>query len=90
MSYLQAKEPLYKQMPQKVKKLVVVLAISTLLTKKKMAEKEELERVSFIWYFVIFKNHIKALLDSRSEINAISQVFAFQLDFKISKTKVGA
>lgn len=55
---------------------------------KKMEEK--LEWVPCVWYFVIFKNSTKDLLDSESEVNAISQVFAHQLGFKIWKINGGA
>ncbi len=51
---------------------------------------EELERVPCIRYLVTFKNQIKALLDSESEVNAISQAFAHQFGLKIQKTNVGA
>ena len=50
---------------------------------------EELEWVLCIWYLVIFKDQTKALLDSRSKPNAMSQAFAKQLGFKICKTNVG-
>ena len=74
-------------MPWKAKKLLAVLATSTSMTKKK---KEELEWVPYIWYFITFKDQIEVLLDSRSEINIISQVFANQLGLKIWKTNVEA
>ncbi len=51
---------------------------------------EELECVSYIQYFVTFKDQTEALLDSRSEVKAMSQVFAQQLGLKICKTNVGA
>ncbi len=51
---------------------------------------EELERVPDIWYSIIFKDQTKALLDSRSEVNAMSQAFVQQLGVKICKTNVGA
>ena len=53
-------------------------------------KKEELERVSCIWYFITFKDLIKALLDWRSKVNAISQAFAFLLGLTIWKTNVVA
>ncbi len=37
---------------------------------------EKLERVSCIWYPIIFKDQTEALLNSGSKINAISQTFA--------------
>ncbi len=56
---------------------------------KKKTE-EELERVSYIWYFVILKNQIEAILNSGSKVNALSPVFASQLSLKIRKTNVEA
>ncbi len=42
-----------------------------------MTEKrEEVEQVPCIWYPVTFKDQTEALLDSGSEVNAISQAFA--------------
>ena len=50
------------------------------MTKK---TKELLEQIPSIWYFITFKDQIEALLDSKSEINSISQVFDHQLGFTI-------
>ena len=55
-------------MPQKSKKLVAVLVTSTLMTEK---TEEELEQVSYILYFITFKDWTEVLLDSESEVNAI-------------------
>ncbi len=44
------------------------------MTDKKM--EEELQWVPCIRYPVTFKDQIEALLDSESEVNAISQAFA--------------
>ncbi len=44
------------------------------MTDKKTVE--ELERIPCIWYPVTFKDQTEALLDSGSEINAMSQAFA--------------
>ncbi len=56
-----------------------------------MTEKtEELERVPCIWYLITFKDQTEALLDSGSEVNAMSQAFVQQLGFKICKTNIGA
>ncbi len=57
---------------------------------EKTEEMKELVLVLCIWYAVSFKDKIGALLDSKSEVNAISQAFAHQLGFKIRKTNVGA
>ncbi len=59
-------------MSRKVKKLVTVLAASTSITEKI----EELEWVPCIQYSVTFKDQTKALLDSGSEVNAMSLAFA--------------
>ncbi len=53
------------------------------MTEKKTEEKEELEWVPCIRYPVTFKDQTEALLDSGSEVNAMSQVFASQLGLKI-------
>ncbi len=50
----------------------------------------ELEEIPYIWYPVTFKDQIKALLDSKSKVNVISQAFAHQLGLKICKTNVEA
>lgn len=50
---------------------------------------EELKRVSYIRYSVIFKDQTKILLNSENEVNAMSQAFVHQLDLKIRKTNVG-
>ncbi len=55
---------------------MAVSATSTSTTDKKT--EEELERVPYIRYPVIFKDQdqIEALLDSGSEVNAMRQAFA--------------
>ena len=53
-------------------------------------KEEELEQIPCIWYSITFKDQTKALLDSESEINAISSAFASQLGLRIWKITVGA
>ncbi len=69
---------------------MAVLATSTSTTDKKT--EKELERVLCIWYSVTYKDQdqTETLLDSGSEVNAMSQAFAQQLGLKIRKTNVGA
>ncbi len=76
MLYLPPERPLCHQVSRQAKKLVAVSATSTSTTDKKT--EEELERVPYIRYPVIFKDQdqIEALLDSGSEVNAMSQDFA--------------
>ncbi len=58
------------------------------MTDKKI--EQELELILCIWYLITFKNQTKALLDSESELNAMSQTFVQLLGFKIRKTYVEA
>lgn len=74
MLYLQAKKSICQQVFKQAKKLMVISATSISMTERKT--KEELKSISCIWYFVIFKDQIKALLDSKSEINIMNQTFA--------------
>ena len=71
------------------KKLVLVLATSTLVTG---AREEALERVPCIHYLVQFKDTdkapVQALIDSGSEVNAIHPTFAKQLGLPIQSTDV--
>ena len=73
------------------KKLVSVLAISTLMT---YAREEALEHVPCIHYLVQFKNMgktlVQALINSRSGVNTIYPSFAKQLGLPIRPTDVGA
>ncbi len=90
MLYLQAKRSLYEQVLWKSKQLVAILVASMSMTDKETeGEFDELEQVPCILYLVTFKNQTKALLNSRSKVNVISQAFAQQLGFKICKTNVG-
>ncbi len=75
-------------MPGQAKKLVAVSATSTSMTDKKT--EEELEWVPYLRYSIPFKDQTGALLDSGSEVNAMSQAFAQQLGLKIRKTNVRA
>ena len=50
------------------------------MTKK---TEEKLEWVPCIWYLIIFKNQIEALLDLEKKVNKMSQAFTYQLGLKI-------
>ena len=58
------------------------------MTKKKTEEKEKLEQIPCIQYFITFKEQTEVLLDSRSKINIINKALDSQLDFKIWKINV--
>ena len=75
------------------KKLATVLATSASVTEA--SEKETpLERFPCLWYPVRFrKNHaedVSALIDSGSEVNAMSSAYAKKLGLRIRPTNVGA
>ena len=73
-----------------VKKLVLVLATSTLMTS---LNKKTLEYIPCIYYLVQFKKHtmrVKALIHLESEVNAISPIYTKKLDLRIHKTNIRA
>ena len=75
-----------------VKKLVSVLLTATSMIDTR---EEALERVFCIYYLVWFKKDtdkipVQALINSRSEINAIDLSFAKQLGLPIRPTNIGA
>ncbi len=74
MLYLLSERPLCYQVFRQAKKLVAVSATSMSMTDKKT--EEELERISYIWYPITFKDQTEALLDSGSKVNVMSQAFA--------------
>ena len=72
------------------KKLVLVLATSTLVT---AAKEKALERVLYIYYPVQFKKDktpMQALIDSGSKVNTMHPFFAKQLGLLIRLTDVEA
>ena len=77
------------------KKLVLVLATSTLVTGTKEASKVRiLDRVPYICYLVQFQKDksrdVFALLDSESEVNAMTPAYTAQLGLKVQKTNINA
>ena len=77
------------------KKLVLVLATSSLVTgaSRKAPKVRVLERVSCICYLVQFckdkGKDVLALLDSGSEVNAMTPAYAAHLGLKVRVTDVG-
>ena len=51
---------------------------------------EKLKQASYIWFSITFKEQTKALLNSKSEVNATSYALTHQLGLKIGMTNVGA
>ena len=75
-----------------VKKQAAVSAISTLVTAS--LEAHTLQHASFIHYLVQYQRDqagkVIALIDSNSEVNAITAVFAARLGLPILSTGIGA
>ena len=72
------------------KKLVSISTTSTSMTGPKT---EALERVPCIYYLVQFKKNtaeVRALIDLRSEVNAIAPAYAKKPGLRIRKTNIGA
>ena len=77
------------------KKLVSVLATSTLVTVVKKAQKVRvLDRVACIYYPMQLQKEkskdILALLNSESKVNAISSAYTAQLGLGVQKTNIAA
>ena len=79
---------MYQTSPQTSKKLVSVLATSVPVTNR---SEKVIIRVFCIHYPVQFQEEqVKALLDSGSEVNAMSPAYAKRLGLKTRKTNVRA
>lgn len=73
-----------------VKKLVLVLVTSTLITGPR---KKDLECVPYIHYLVQFKKdtmEVRVLINSRSKVNAMASTYAKKLDLRMRKTNIKA
>ena len=77
----------------KVKKLVSVSATSLSVTEASKEEYVTLERVPCIHYLLRFRKDtagVRALIDSDSEVNAMSPAYASKLGLKVHYTDIGA
>ena len=91
MLQLQQKRPLYKQLHQTSKKLVLVLATSTSITEANKKDVFVLDWVSCICYLIPFKkNKIWALINSDNKVNNITLGYTLKLGLKIRLTNVRA
>lgn len=81
-------------MSKTVKKLVPVLATSTLVTGANMEDDMLLlERVLCIYYLLCFRkdnSDVKTLLDSGRKVNAMTPAYASKLGLKVRSTNIGA
>ena len=91
MLQLPEEGPFFEELPGTSKKLVSVSATSVPVTDGD--EEVVLERVPCIHYPARFQGdqeQVRALLDSGSEVNAMSPAYAERLGLKTWKTNVGA
>ena len=64
-------------MSQKIKKLEIISVNFTSIIEKKIEGKKELEKISYIWYFITFKNEIEILLDPKNKVYIMIQAFIY-------------
>ena len=86
------KRPFFEKLPETSKKLVSVSATSVSIIDNS-GKDVVLKMVPYIYYSVWFQKgqeQVIALLNSGSEVNAISPAFVERLGLKIRKTNVGA
>ena len=91
MLQLQQKRRLFECLPQTSKKLVSVLATSAPITGASKEDKIVLEKVPYIHYLLRFQkdiNEMRALIDSASEVNAITPAYASKLGLRARRTDV--
>ena len=79
----------------RAKKLVLVLATSSLVTETSKENNIVLERVTCIYYPVQFKKNanetqVQVLIDSSDEVNVMTPVYTLKLGFKVYYTDIGA
>lgn len=75
----------------KVKKLVLILAISLLITKTSKEDYISLKQMLYIYYLLRFQKNIisvKALIDPSNKANTIIPVYILKLDIKVYHTNV--
>lgn len=88
---MQSKELFCKILLENSKKLVLILATFTLITKASKKGNINLKRVSCIYYPIQFKkDKIKALINSDNEVNIIIPTYKAKLGFKVRRIDVKA
>ena len=61
------------------------------MTETSKEDNVTLQRIPYVHYLIQFKKkEVQALVDSGSEVNAITPAYAANLDLKIQKTNIGA
>ena len=93
MLELQSGKTLFKCLPGNFKKLVLVLATSFSVTETSKEDDVTLEQVPCVYYPLRFQKgtaDIRALIDSGSEINAMTRAYASKLGLQVYHSNVGA
>ena len=93
MLELQPKGPLFEHLPQIFKKLVSVLATSAPTTEASKKDEVVIERVPCIHYPLRFRKDpvgVRALINSGSEVNAMTPAYTSKLGLRVCQTDVGA
>ena len=90
MLQLSENEPLCNHLSG-AKKLVLVLATSSLVTETNKKDHKALQRLPCIYYLIWFKiKKVQALIDSGSDINAMILAYVSRLDLRVHRTNVRA
>ena len=89
----QPERALFKCMPETFRKLVSVLATSLSVTETSKEDDVTLERVPYVHYPLRFRKDtadVRALIDSGSEINAMTPAYASKLGLRVHHSNVRA
>ena len=91
MLELQLEKALFECLPGTFKKLVLVSAASSSMTETSKEDDVALQKVPCVYYRIRFKKkEVQALIDSGSEVNAMSLAYTSNLGLKVRHTDVGA
>ena len=91
MLELQPERVLFECLPRTFKKLVSVLATSSSVTETNKEDDVALQRVLYIHYPIWFKKkEVQALIDSGSEVNAMTPAYASKLGLWVHRIDIGA
>ena len=88
---LQPERGLFEYLLETFKKLVSVLATSLSLTETGKEDDVALQRISCVHYLIRFKKkEVHALINSGSEVNAMTPAYASSLGLWVYRTNIGA
>ena len=91
MLELQPEKALFKCLPGTFKKLVSVSATSSSVIKTSKEDDVALQRIPCVYCLTRFKKkEVQALIDSRSEVNAMTPAYTSRLGLRVYRTDIGA